>query len=95
MHVPIDEKTKNDSPYSRFFPVRTVDVRLALVCCMLPFVPAPVAAEELAEGVRLYYSQRYKQAAPLLMRAARKGDAKGTGLSRPDVPGRARSTAKL
>ena len=58
------------SPFARWMS------RLALVCCMLPFVPAPVAAEELAEGVRLYYSQRYKQAAPLLMRAARKGDAK-------------------
>lgn len=69
-HLTMNRPISVSSPISRWMS------RLALVCCILPFAPAPAEADEIAEGIRLYYSQHYKEAAPHLMRAAKKGDAR-------------------
>ena len=50
--------------------------RLVLACCLLPAATPVIAAEEKDEGIRLYQSQQYHEAAPLLKRAAIKGNAK-------------------
>ena len=50
--------------------------RLVLACCLLPAATPAIAAEEKNEGIRLYQNQQYHEAAPLLKRAAIKGNAK-------------------
>ena len=50
--------------------------RLVLACCLLPAATPVVAAEEKNEGIRLYQNQQYSEAAPLLKRAAIKGNAR-------------------
>lgn len=50
--------------------------RLALVCFILPAMPIEAVAKDRSEGVKLYYNQQYKKAAPFLMKEAKKGNAK-------------------